>query len=302
MSSLEKILIENMLRFGSKNLTEWDQRRLKQLLIEQDPEQTTATPAADSRTYVRGGSGQIQQILQKPTDWGISGFNPPEISTSQTMKPIEGESQITNIAMQWIDAYNAYLDAKTGYVGKTLLVFKDQYIDYRNIVKRIVVTSCYTDTKMVHFYERPATRNFDLANKTMVLKPGTPTLLDSTEYDISAPESGFGTESGFGNLQKADLCLLRGTYFTSVKMPKTADTVTLLKTRGGKSDRYVAYFDGKVISAANSGLIGYTPARAWESIPFNISGYGFELASGLVVPLQDDAYIDARAKSGKGKK
>jgi len=198
MSSLEKILIENMLRFGSKNLTEWDQRRLKQLLIEQGEEQTTATPAADSRTYVRGGSGQIQQILQKPTDWGISGFNPPEISTSQTMKPIEGESQITNIAMQWIDAYNAYLDAKTGYVGKTLLVFKDQYIDYRNIVKRIVIQSSYVPgpkakdvtagryqqgaQSYIKIWEtKQATRNFELATKTAIMqKGGNPTQPSNT--------------------------------------------------------------------------------------------------------------------------
>jgi hypothetical protein len=164
--NLEKLLAENMRRFGTKNLNEAQKHRLKQLLLE------------DERI-----------ILQKPSDWGISGFNPPEISSESSMTSFEGYEDNAERAKPWIDAYNAYLDPKTGYVGKTLLVFKDHWIDYRNIVKRIVIQSSYVPgpkakdvtagryqqgaQSYIKIWEtKQATRNFELATKTAIMQKG----------------------------------------------------------------------------------------------------------------------------------
>jgi hypothetical protein len=242
--SLEKILAENMLRFGSKNLTEWDQRRLKQLLIED------------------------VKILQKPTDWGISGFNPPEISSERTMTPLEGESQITEIAKQWIDAYNAYLDPKAGYVGKTLLVFKDQYIDYRNIVKQIVIQSSYVpgpkakDVTAGRYQQgaevyikiwetKQATRNFELATKTAVMQKG------------SAPSG--------PSLQQASFSLILAT-----------GTGGFLDPLGGvvrASGEYSIGMDFKVYQGGK--LLGYAPLRFQQGV-HKTEGWGSVLVSGGV--------------------
>jgi hypothetical protein len=242
--NLEKLLAENMRRFGTKNLNEAQKHRLKQLLLED------------------------VKILQKPTDWGISGFNPPEISSERTMTPLEGESQITETARQWIDAYNAYLDPKAGYVGKTLLVFKDQYIDYRNIVKRIAIQSSYVpgpkakDVTAGRYQQgaevyikiwetKQATRNFELATKTAVMQK------------VSTPSN--------PTLQPADFRLIRAT-----------GTVGFLNPIGGvvaTSGEYSIGMDFQVYQAGK--LLGYAPLR-WQAAVHKTEGWGSVLVSGGV--------------------
>lgn len=165
--SLEKRLLENMLRFGPKNLTEWDQRKLKQILSEQKVARTV-----------------------DPSEWQIDGFTAPAVSTMSTKTSPSGSL--------FFDAYRTYMDPSTGMIGKTLLIFNTPtgadaangingiYLDPADVKERVVIQSSYVpgpkakdveargemgQTQYIKLWSsKQATRNFELADKTAMLK------------------------------------------------------------------------------------------------------------------------------------
>jgi hypothetical protein len=192
--SLEKILAENMLRFGSKNLTEWDQRRLNQILSEQ----------------------KIDRDID-PSEWNIPGFTAPPVRLLSGIDGPKGKA--------FFDAYRAYMDFSTGLVGKTLLVYtpdkvtkiNDIVLDPADVIQRIVIQSSYVpgpkakdvaatgimgQESYIKIWEtKQATRNFELATKTAVLKlednppagvkQSSISLILDKGGDISDPAGGF---------------------------------------------------------------------------------------------------------------
>jgi hypothetical protein len=182
MSSLERLLLENMMRFGPKNLTEWDQRKLKQLLKEQNPA-TQPTPTTDRQGTVNLAGGAPRVV--DPSEWKIDGFTAPPVLTTSTKATASGSA--------FFDAYRTYMDFSTGLVGKTLLVFSpagvtsidDVQLNPANVIQRIVIQSTYvagskakavqtamgyaaTPRELKIWSAQQATRNFDLATKTVM--------------------------------------------------------------------------------------------------------------------------------------
>lgn len=302
MSSLERMLLENMMRFGAKNLTEWDQRKLKQLLKEQDP----ATPTTNRQGTVTPSTGNVEEITIAPADWGITGFTPASIRSSQQFKPQAG-STLTPAASAWTTAYDTYLDAATGYIGKTLLVFKDTSLDTRNIVERIQVASSFSTSFQtngkVYIWSSAQTRNYDKTNNTMIVAANA---VPDTNYSVGADFSGYEIEGETG-LVKATLMLVpdRRVYYAS-ELPTVAN-ITFSKEGNMpltiKNQEYVINSSNQVYKKGV--LIGYTPANAVYSMKVDKNGFGFTTATGKAVPIQEvDPWYDqyAAASSKKGKK
>lgn len=274
MSSLEKMLIENMMRFGPKNLTEWDQRKLKQLLKEQ-PVNISGTTAA---------------VAVQPADWGIAGFTPPVVSSNEYFVVESGASVLSRPAAAWTDAYDKYLDGATGYVGKTLLVFKNQILDPKEIVDRISIQASYSlsyDLKAIQFWTVAATRNFDKAANTMIVAANA-TPLDAGyfagAYDVVGDAGLVAANLSIG-LDQFDMIPSPGATETApcVYKPKLIKGEPLpVKLKGAS---YSVNYLGEVRKAGQ--VIGYTPGHAYTSIPSIVEGYGFTLANGKAVPLQD---------------
>ena len=199
MSSLERMLLENMMRFGAKNLTEWDQRKLKQILSEQ----------------------KIARSVD-PSEWKIDGFTAPVVSTMSYKTSPSGSL--------FFDAYRAYMDPANGMIGKTLLIFSpdkitkidDVTLDPADVIGRVVIQSSYVpgpkakdveargemgQTQYIKIWSsKQATRNFELATKTAMLKaegmdesqPANISLLwdQSTGSDIEDPTGGYVRSAG----------------------------------------------------------------------------------------------------------
>ena len=275
MTSLEKILIENMIRFGSKNLTESDQRKLKQLLKEQGTVNISEATEA---------------IAVQPADWGIAGFTPPVVSSNELFVVETGEDVLTRRSAAWTDAYDTYLDGASGYVGKTLLVFKNKSLDPREIVDRISIQASYSlsyDQKSIQFWTTAATRNFDKAANTMIVAANA-TPLDTGffagAYDVVGDAGLVDANLRIG-LDQFDMTPSQGGTETApcVYKPELIKGEPLpVKLKGAT---YSVNYLGEVRKAGQ--VIGYTPAHAYTAIPSIVEGYGFTLANGKAVPLQD---------------
>lgn len=217
MSLLEKLLAENMQRFGTKNLNETQKHRITQLLLEQT--NTYEEPDAQSGNYL--------QRNVPSAEWQIDGFTAPEINNMSAA----GRTTFKN-------AYRTYMDLSTGMVGKTLIVFKnatsidDCVFDPKNVHLRIVIQSTYVpgpkakdvaalgwmgqEGTIKIWSSKQATRNFDLATKTVMRKSDPETLgSDSTAYlqsaNISALITGMGSvedpTNGYVNTKGAEYTL-----------------------------------------------------------------------------------------------
>jgi len=211
MIKLKNLLAENMLRFGSKNLTETQKRHIKQLILEQ----TNTYEEPDART------GNYLQRNVPAAEWQIDGFTAPEINNMSDT----GRTTFK-------DAYRTYMDFSTGLVGKTLIVFKNAtsidncVFDPKNVHLRIKIQSSYVpgpkakdvaaqgyvgQDNCIQIWEtNQATRNFELATKTAVFKfdnstlasdrqPANITLLSdgpSISSGVADPTGGFVSVSG----------------------------------------------------------------------------------------------------------
>jgi hypothetical protein len=213
MSSLERMLLENMMRFGPKNLTEWDQRRLKYLLKEQTTTQyppgqgpASAAPPTPTATTNRQGTvnlGGSGPRVVDPSEWQITGFTAPAVNTTSHKTSTSGSA--------FFDAYRTYMDLANGMIGKTLLVFSaegvtsidDVQLNPANIVKRIVIQSSYVpgsksrnvdslgyvgQANSIRIWEnKQATRNFELATKTAVFDYAGSTVLKQASISLVTP-------------------------------------------------------------------------------------------------------------------
>lgn len=305
MSSLEKMLLENMMRFGPKNLTEWDRRKLQQLLKEQDPATpTTATPTTNRQGVVTPSTSAYEEITIAPADWGITGFTPPTVRSSAEFKAQAG-STLTPQASAWVTSYMTYLDAATGYIGKTLLVFKDTSLDTRNIVERIQVASSFStsfQTKgKVYIWSSAQTRNYDKTNNTMIVAANAVPDPMYSAGDIS----GYEIEGETG-LVKATLMLVPDRRLYGGSSLPTVANVTFSKEGNLpltiKNQEYVINSANQVYKKGV--LIGYTPANAVYSMNVDKNGFGFTTATGKAVPIQEvdpwyDQYAAAEQKAAK---
>ena len=186
--NLERILAKNMQRFGTKNLNETQIARVTQLLLEQ-------TNTYEEREARRGN--YLQRNVPS-AEWQIDGFTAPEINNMS-------DSGRTTFKA----AYRTYMDLSTGMVGKTLIVFKNAtsidncVFDPKNVHLRIVIQSTYVpgpkakdvsatgtlgqQSTIKIWSSKQATRNFDLATKTVMRKSDPETLsIDATAYLQSA--------------------------------------------------------------------------------------------------------------------
>jgi hypothetical protein len=232
-----------MLRFGSKNLTEWDQRRLKQILSEKVARQVD------------------------PSEWQITGFTAPVVSTLSTKTSPSGSL--------FFDAYRTYMDPSTGMIGKTLLIFNTPtgadaangingvYLDPADVKERIVIQSSYVpgpkakdveaagemgQTQYIKIWSsKQATRNFELADKTAVLKA-----------------------EGMTEFQNASISLLRDKQTGNEIMDPTAGYVRA----GGE------YSIGTDFAVRQSGqIIGYAPIAFDTNAVHKTEGWNTVLVS-----------------------
>ena len=205
--SLEKLLAKNMQRFGTKNLNETQNGRITQLMLEQINTYEEPDPYTDN---------YLQRNVPA-AEWQIDGFTAPEINNMS-------DSGKTSFK----DAYRTYMDLANGMVGKTLIVFKNAtsidncVFDPKNVYLRIVIQSSYVpgpkakdvaatgimgQESYIKIWEtKQATRNFELATKTAVLKlednpragvkQASISLVLDKAADISDPAGGFVSAAG----------------------------------------------------------------------------------------------------------
>ena len=277
MSSLERMLLENMLRFGPKNLTEWDQRRLKHLLKEQTTTQyppgqgpASAAPPFPAATTNRQGTvnlGGSGPRVVDPSEWQITGFTAPAVNTTSHKTSTSGSA--------FFDAYRTYMDVANGMVGKTLLVFSaegvtsidDVQLNPANVIQRIVIQSTYvpgakaedvrkamgtvTDMREIRIWStKQATRNFDLATKTVM-----------RTYD---PADSTTSLTGWGALQKTNLSVI-----PEGNLDVGDPTNGYVYTRGAD---YVLGFDYAVRHMGE--LIGYALVNNDQDFVPKTEGYG----------------------------
>ena len=294
--SLEKRLLENMLRFGSKNLTEYDQRILKRMLHEQAQAPTTAPAPAPAAGTTAAPAATDQ--------WGISGF------TYNLPAHIVPEMYTGNSAFD--QAYETYLDNASGWIGKTVLVFKDKYIAAKDIVDRFVVQSSFVFSatgeegkKPTRFWStKQATRNFDTATKKLILRKGTKeeALADDGSYMLGM--TGAGQPKNY--LQSANISAdlawephpnFPGGSAQIAWNVYNAGSMNLLKISGGD---YTINWDGKVTKAGQ--FIGYCPVIPYFKMPAKPEGYGTVMVAGEEIPLQDETWRNSSAEPDTTKK
>jgi hypothetical protein len=284
--SLEKRLMENMLRFGSKNLTEYDQRILNRMIQEQTTTPTTPTTAAPK-------AATPAPAATPATDkWGIPGFTAPAIGSANAEFGPKAQSPGT----AWIEAYKTYLDNASGWVGKTIVVLKREMLYPDEIVERFVVQSSYAFSgtgqegqKPVRFWStRQATCNFDTTGKTLAVIKG-----DASE--------GQKDEQGnylLGDTQKAAGWTILRTADISAQLawegsnPSFAwnvynpSSMNNNKISGGE---HLINWDGVVTKAGK--VIGYCPVSPYGAIPPKPEGYNTVAPTNSVnIPLQDETW------------
>jgi hypothetical protein len=184
--NLEKLLAENMRRFGTKNLNEAQKRHIKQLILEQ----INTYEAPDPRT------GTYPQRNVPSAEWQIDGFTAPEINNMS-----ENGSKLFK------DAYRTYMDLSNGMIGKTLIVFKnatsiDNCVwDPKNVYLRIPIQSSWVPgpkakdvtatglqgqaNSIKIWSTTQATRNYEIATKTAVMKSEGQTEIEFQPAHIS---------------------------------------------------------------------------------------------------------------------
>lgn len=255
MSSLERMLLENMMRFGPKNLTEAQKHHISQLLLEQ----TNTYEEPDART------GTYLQRNVPAAEWQIDGFTAPEINNMSDT----GRTTFK-------DAYRTYMDLSTGMVGKTLIVFKNAtsidncVFDPKNVHLRIVIQSTYVPGSKVKavgatgavgqegvikiWSSKQATRNFELATKTVMrrsdpegrgnesswLSSANISAIMPGTYEVEDPTGGYVTANGAEYTLRMDYSVRQGGVligyapinFATDSVHKTEGWGTILTTKG----------------------------------------------------------------------
>ena len=295
--SLEKRLLENMLRFGSKNLTEYDQRILKRMLQEQATPTTAAPATTTPAAPAAGTTAAAPAAAPAATDkWGIPGFTAPAIGSANAEFGPKAQSPGTT----WINAYATYLDNASGWVGKTVVVLKREMLYPDEIVAKFVVQSSFAFSgtgdegqKPVRFWStKQATRNFDTATKKLILRKGTKeeALADDGSYLLGT--SGAGQPTNY--LQSANIAAelawephpnYPGGSAQIAWNVYNPGSMNSLKISGGE---YTINWDGVVTQAGK--VIGYCPVSPYSAIPPKPEGYGTVMVAGEEIPLQDETW------------
>lgn len=283
--SLEKRLLENMLRFGSKNLTEYDQRILKRMLQEQATP-TTAAPAAATPAAAAPAA---------TTDkWGVPGFTYD--------LPVNSVPEISENT-KFCAAYETYLDNASGWVGKTVIVFKDKYVDAKDIVDRFVVKASYAYTGTTKEGQRPVkfwttkqpTRNYDIASGVMIVNSDAEPQDDGSYY---LALGAIGSEGSFSSILapanvgatlewREEATMYSGQYFGSTPYSINIYNSTDLMNTG--TNDYSIDWEHKVYRSGK--FIGYSPVTPYNKMPAQMDGYGMVLTTkGKSVKLQDEKW------------
>ncbi len=253
--------------------------KLKKLLLEQ----TTDAPAA----------GTTAAAPEATTDkWGVPGFTynlpagvVPEISETAG----------------FCAAYEKYLDNASGWVGKTVIVFKDKYVDVNDIVDRFVVKASYAYTGMTKEGQRPVkfwttkqpTRNYDIASGVMIVNSDAEPQDDGSYY---LALGAIGSEGSFGSILapanvgatlewREEATMSGGRYLGSTPYSiNIYNSPDMMQTGGNDYSidwEYKVYKSGK--------FIGYSPVTPYNKMPAQMDGYGMVLTTkGKSVKLQDE--------------
>jgi hypothetical protein len=270
--------------------------KLKKLLFEQ----TTAAPAG----------GTTAAAPAETTDkWGIPGFTAPAVGASFA----EFGPNAENAAASWISAYETYLDNASGWIGKTVVVFKREMLYVDEIVAKFVVQSLYAYSRSGPEGQKPvriwstkqATRNFDTAAKKLIIRKGTKEEAKTEDGDYLLAESA-GSEQWNAMVNANITAQLawedhpnypgsndKGIAWSVYNPGKMND----LKITGGD---YSIDWAGKVYQAGKH--IGYCPVTPYYNIQPIPDGYGTVLVGGDEIPLQDETWRNSSAEPETTKK
>ena len=289
---MKNILLENMLRFGTKNLSEAAIRR--RLLSEQ----------VDAAAYgVPGNTATTDEDFVK---WYESYLSPSTGYVGQTLLIMKGDS-----ASEAKDSANNLFASKGGIVANIIgrcVVGSLMNFGYRSA--RASDSSPLTGYNGMAIWDAAITRNYDWSKQTMILKT-------AEQYASEFPGL-YDTD-----LADAGLSLVQeGTYTipgTSASIPiVVGDTKVESATPGGKnfmtSDPIVvkrpmdwsfspAEGNGATVWNSRLNLRGYCPWVDQRLVPINYNGYGTTAAAGTEVPMQTGAFMEAwvtkNVKKGK---
>ena len=276
--------------------------KLKKLLFEQ----TTAAPAA----------GTTAAAPAETTDkWGIPGFTAPAVGASFTEFGPDAEYR----AASWISEYETYLDNASGWIGKTVVVFKREMLIVDEIVDRFVVKASYAYSgykpdgqKPVKFWStKQPTRNYDIASNVMVINSDAEPEDDGSYY---LALGAIGSEGSFSSILapanvratlewREEDTMSNGRYLGSTPYSINIYNSGDIMQTGGND--YSITWDHKVYKSGK--LIGYCPVTPYNKIPAQMDGYGMILTTkGKSVKLQDEnwakTYLASKEPQTKKKK
>jgi len=270
---MKNILSENMLRFGTKNLSEATIRRLTEA---EDP----IDPAAI------GFPNCPAKTVKDFVDWYIKYLTPSTGCVGQTLLIMKPEFGSFNL-------YEKNLVASI--VGKVTVASSFNF-SYRSGKTDPQGT---TKDSSVFIWDTAATRNYDWAKQTVKISdtetylPGLYNVHDMVDATLSlVPNGGVAVQS-------YSIPVLVGGTDSS----QTIDTDPISKKKAGT----IKITQNGNVSGAISGapITGIFPwVDLWTLMPTNLDGYGFTMAAGgIEVPIQTDAsmkdWIAKNMKNGK---
>jgi hypothetical protein len=256
--------------------------KLKKLLLEQTTTAAAPAPAAAPAT----------------DKFGIPGFTAPALGAQNSEFGPDAESPAT----PWLNAYEKYLDNASGWVGKTVVVFKRGMLYPDEIVERFVVQSSFAYTgigeagqKPVRFWStKQATRNFDTATKKLLLRKGMKAEAEAEDGDYLLGTQGVGQPLNY--VQMNANIAAQPVWEPHPNYPGSSAQISWNVSTGPDSLKitgadYSIDWTGKVTKAGQ--VIGYCPVSPYNAIPSKPEGYGTVMTAGDEIPLQNEAWRDS---------
>jgi hypothetical protein len=273
MIKLKNLLAENMLRFGTKNLSESAIRRLTE---SEDPIDPAAIGFPDCPA----------KTVSEFVDWYIKYLTPSTGCVGQTlliMKPEAG-----------MDINGVGTNLVANIAGKVTVASSFNF-SYRG--------GSVAETTGVCIWDTAATRNYDWSKQTVKIKsnetyyyPGLYDVQDMVDATLSLVPD--GTINIPGTPNSIPVVIGGTTYGQNDDGSKfiKEDPISKKKVQKIQIKR-----DGTVAG----GVQGIFPwVKIWEVMPTNFNGYGFTMAAGgTEVPMQTEAsmtaWIAKNVKKGK---
>ena len=279
---MKNILSENMLRFGTKNLSEATKQRL---LAEQ----------VDAAAYgVPGNTATNDEDFVK---WYANYLSPSTGYVGQTLLIMKAGD-----ASQAKDNLNNLFASDGGIVANIIgrcVVGSSMNFGYRALSPGATQGQTAQNFDGIRIWDTAITRNYDWAKQTMIVKTAEqydarfPGLYDTNlaEAGLSLVQDAFymipGTSTG-----DAEIPIVVGSATYSTSTTDGSKTITADPVIQKKTSNWMIQSNGSFSNSSNT-IKGFCPWVDQKLVPVNYNGYGITAAAGTEVPIQTEASMTA---------